>query len=562
MKKKWDLEDSQIKQYPNSARERQEYGFIALGVPVGTDEYIIQKVRHIIQDIIESDSALFEQVTKEEPQQAWHFLKSCRSNMAIMHLLRNIKPHLMEQAAEIFDDHVHEMLGLIRGQAPTLPGSFTRMIDQDRISKGGLGLASARTTSRSGYLAASFAYLAMCHEHEIGEETSLRTKLKELEPECEDLLAMYMNSDEKERPSDWPDNPEDLTSHLLKAAKDGIKLQDKFQGLFKATHSRKVARLIAEKSLQIRTAYKDLQNKSTGAFLLVLPRDADSTFSKDQFRSLLAIRYSYFESINWPPYLPKNMICTCGITIQDPHHIFNCKNLNKGNQGATWIHNHIQDWLVKQYKSVDPGARATPQEEEFRIPIKTKQTSSADNALDAEDDLLQGQGIMDIVAQGFGREEGTRYFFDVSVASSMTAALQKAPPTSKATMDFLAYTCKHREKQKESHYGPGLKDYATRYNIPVKLRPLIFDRLGNSNKHVQDFLHTCVDSVAARQGEDNIDKGLLYHRLSQQLSLRIAKAHARSFIFKVHRLRLRDLDQDKELDESTFRLLEDSIKVW
>ena len=194
-----------------------------------------------------------------------------------------------------------------------------------------------------------------------------------------------------------------------------------------------------------------------------------------------------------------------------------------------------------------------------RIPIiSTSNTvSSAENALDAQDNL-EGSGIMDLVAMGYGREVGTRMFFDVSVASSGTAALFNASPSSNANLDFEV-TCRRRERLKEVHYGPGLQQYSTRRNIPVLLKPLIFDRLGNFNKHVEDFLSTCADSVADRQGDENISRGLLLHRLRRELSLRVAKAHARSFIFKLHRLRCKATEQD--VDRDAFALV-DQHRVW
>ena len=115
--------------------------------------------------------------------------------------------------------------------------------------------------------------------------------------------------------------------------------------------------------------------------------------------------------------------------------------------------------VAKKYKSADPGARITPQEEEFRIPIVTSNTVSS----------AEG-GIMDLVAMGYGREGGTRMFYDVSVASSGTAALFNANPSSNANLDFQV-TCRRRERRKELHYGAGLKQYSTRRNIPVLLKP-------------------------------------------------------------------------------------------
>ena len=96
-----------------------------------------------------------------------------------------------------------------------------------------------------------------------------------------------------------------------------------------------------------------------------------------------------------------------------------------------------------------------------RIPIiSTSNTvSSAENALDAQDNL-EGSGIMELVAMGYGREVGTRMFFDVSVASSGTAALFNASPSSNANLDFEV-TCRRRERLKEVHNGPGLQHRST-----------------------------------------------------------------------------------------------------
>lgn len=567
LKEDFDLEDAQLIKYPTTAEERRNYGFVALGVPVGTPEYVKEKVSDLVQDIIARDSEVLTEVAKEDPQQAWHFLKSCRSSMAIMHLLRNVKPELISEAVTAFDNHIHRMVALITGQVFTQPGSLARLLTQDRISKGGLGLPALHSISFSAHLAASFTYLAKCHEFHQGDATHLAAKLNDLNAPCTAVVdAMMRDTLEIERPGDWPESPRELANHLLEVAMGGGKLQDKIQGIFKVQHNKEVQRRIQGESIQIRTVYKDLQSMTAGAFLMALPTDAHSTFSRDQFRSLIALRYSGISPLGWPPFLPTHLMCDCKHEIVDPQHIFNCKHLNKGNQGWTWVHDEIQNWMAKIYKSADPGVRIKPQEDEFRIPIiaPSNTVSSAENALDAEDDFEdhseeKGSGIMDIVAMGYGREAGIRMFFDVSIASSGLAALFNADPNSNANLDFTRGTCPRRVKQKERHYGPGLKEYSTRRNIPVLLKPLIFDRLGNYNDNVEDFLSTVADSVVDRQGKDNISRGLLLHRLRRELSLRVAKAHARSFIFKLHRLRCKSTEQD--LDRDAYALV-DQFRVW
>ena len=121
----------------------------------------------------------------------------------------------------------------------------------------------------------------------------------------------------------------------------GGKLQDKIQGIFKVQHNKEVQRRIQGESIQIRTVYKDLQSMTAGGFLMALPTDEHSTFSRDQFRSLIALRYSGISPLGWPPFLPTHLMCDCKHEIVDPQHIFYCKHLNKGNQGWTWVHDEM-----------------------------------------------------------------------------------------------------------------------------------------------------------------------------------------------------------------------------
>jgi len=123
-------------------------GLVALGIPVGSDEFV---AAHGVRRSADERSLLAAIPALADPQSEWLLLRFCAEPRA-NHLLRAVPPAAAQPYAAAHDDGLTQALQALLGlESPMPAASLARAALPGRL--GGLGLRSARRSSTPAYVA-------------------------------------------------------------------------------------------------------------------------------------------------------------------------------------------------------------------------------------------------------------------------------------------------------------------------------------------------------------------------------------------------------------------------
>ncbi len=143
-----------------------EDGYVVLGTPVGTDEYVLRKLREKVNDL-RADAEALTLLGHDllEPLMALSLVRSCFAHK-IRHLARTVPPRLMLPVSTEFDDLTADtVLGILRERGSLDHEADASYLDLARrrifraVFKGGLSIRSTAVAVQAAYTAGTLQAL-------------------------------------------------------------------------------------------------------------------------------------------------------------------------------------------------------------------------------------------------------------------------------------------------------------------------------------------------------------------------------------------------------------------
>jgi len=326
-------------------------GIVALGVPIGTEEFITRKSK----EMLTKHGAVLECIADLPPEMAVPILSSC-VNGRPSHLLRTVHPDLIHDATIEWDKKMDQALIKIMKTTAGAFDDYSRKVRGLTVSRGGLGIKRLNLVRLDAYMASYWSackYLQRTAPQFWDSSLSANDGIGFLSAErvnktLEDL-RLYLAI---------PVLGTNVTEYLL--------AEPQRQAVFSNARQDKI--------LQTMLADRDL-SKTRKALLLSAgcPGTAAFIYSGAQSNESLRIRSEcYIEGIRLRALLPVMEIdpgfeqsCACGMgDMEEVHqaHSLLCTSTS----GARKVrHDHIVDALAEFIKWVDPAATV---EKEVTLP--------------------------------------------------------------------------------------------------------------------------------------------------------------------------------------------------
>jgi hypothetical protein len=473
-----------IKMHPDNGGPEEDYGYIHLGVPVGSETYQLNHLNSLVDKFIEACEC--DEIV-EEAQSKWvYLLYVIRQKFPFW--FRHMNPEITSTVEEKIEKHMRNKFETVAGQKIS-DREWAKACLPTKTHGCGLG-------KPKDIIAAAFA---------ANVEETMKT-VQRLLPGTKDDLQMIHASNEDFASHDFVN---DATMHFVREARekkqiitdaatgldelplltahdakeDKKKTQHFFSDIVNRYRAKNFGELVRDHADAIEKAkYLSSDGSFAGAWLFSIPKDTPSTMSNSEFRAALKFRLG----IQFTTLLPR---CCCPSQTKicnHGRHLFSC--------------NEFKNLLLMRHDAL-------------QYDLKQLGTHGGINVVDSGlGQMIERDGRRaDLVFKGMGRG-GQDLAVDISIGdSSAQSYLHNSAHISKYVLNLLATN--------------KITKYAADYrNAGIDFMPLTFEMLGETSDLFIKFLKKLVVCAA---DVNNIHYSIMFAYWQKRLSTTLQRYNAK-----------------------------------